>query len=46
MRINVNEYKSMVVQVMAWCHGATAITSTKVDNDNDMVSIGHNELME
>ena len=47
MSLDKNYEKSTLVQVMAWCGQAEAITSANVDPDlcRHMASLGHNELM-
>ena len=46
--LDLTDGKSTLVQVMAWCRQAQAITWANVDPDlcRHMVSLGHNELNE
>ena len=43
---NLTDDKSTLVQVMAWCRQAKAVTWTSVDQDlqRHMVSVGPNKL--
>ena len=44
--LDLTDDKSTLVQVMAWCRQATAITSANVDTDlcGHIASLGHNEF--